>query len=108
MTETFFGQNGNATFTFQVVAVENQFFLFLMFFYQVTLINHFVNQCSLAVVNVCDNRNISYVLHSVELSGKSTHFWAKCYSEVLVKFSTQRCAKLNVQKREVSRLLTTR
>ncbi len=56
-----FGQNGNPPFPFDIVGVHNTFRNFLIFTENAALFQQFVHQCSLAVVNVGDNSNVSYV-----------------------------------------------
>ena len=58
-----FRQDGDTPFPFQVVIVENKFSGVLVFSEQIARQQHFVDECGFAVVDVGNNRNVSYVLH---------------------------------------------
>ncbi len=57
------GQDCYATFTLKIVVVKYKLAGILIFAEQVSCKQHFVHQCGLAMVNVCDNGNVSDVLH---------------------------------------------
>ena len=52
------GDNGNSTLAFQVVIVQNQFSLVLVFAEQTAVVHDFVYQGGLTVVNVCNDCNV--------------------------------------------------
>ena len=60
MTETFFRENRDSPFTFQVVVVQNQIAgLFGVVAQEVSRQNHLIDKRGLAVVHVGNNRNIA-------------------------------------------------
>ena len=61
MCRCIFGQNGDAAFPFQGVAVHNTLFYDLVFAVYTALFEHFVDQRGLAMVNVSNNRNIAQI-----------------------------------------------
>ena len=58
-------ENGDAALTLQLVVVEHEVVGNLVLAEKVTGIEHFIDQGRLAVVNVCDNCNITYVLFHI-------------------------------------------
>ena len=56
------GQDGDAALPFQIVGVHDPVHCLLVLPVHTTLLEHFVHQGSLAVVNVGDNGNISQFL----------------------------------------------
>ena len=56
-----FRQNGDTSFPFQCIRVHDTLCNCLIFTEHTALFQHFVYQCGLAVVNVCNNRNISQI-----------------------------------------------
>jgi hypothetical protein len=63
------GKNSNASLALQVIIIEDKITCFLVFPEKLSLVEHFVYQGCLPVVNVSDNGNISNVLH--------TNFWSR-------------------------------
>ena len=57
------GENGNAAFAFKVVVVKDKVAGLLVLAKQLCLVQHTVDQCGLAVVDMCNNGNISNILH---------------------------------------------
>ena len=57
-----FGQNGDPAFAFKIIRVHNAFGNAFILTENVALTQHRVDQCSFAVVNVSDDRDITYIL----------------------------------------------
>ena len=62
-----FGEDGDTTFTLEVVVVEDKFAGLLVVAEQFGLMKHAVNQGGLSMVNVSYNCNISNILHKKEM-----------------------------------------
>ncbi len=58
-----FSQNGDASFSLDVVVVENQLAQILRLTHQISLIDHPVHESCLAVIDVRDERDVPNVLH---------------------------------------------
>ena len=56
-----FRENGDTSFPFNVIIVENQFTEIFRLSDQICLVNHSVHESSLAVVDMRDNRNVPNV-----------------------------------------------
>ena len=60
MTETFFREDRDAALAFQVVVVHDQFAVLLgVVAQEISCKDHLIDQCSLSVVYMGDNRNIA-------------------------------------------------
>ena len=60
-------ENGDAAFPFKVIVVEYELPEIFGLANQIRLIYHPVHECRLAVVNVCDDSNVSNLLHIISV-----------------------------------------
>ena len=58
------GEDGDAALALNVIVVQDQLPEIFRLAYKVCLINHSVDECSLAVVDMGDDRYVSYFLHN--------------------------------------------
>ena len=56
-----FREDRNTSFPFQIAGVHNAFAYRLIFVIRATLLQHFVNECSFAVVNVRDDGDVAQI-----------------------------------------------
>ncbi len=68
-----FGENGDTTFTFKVIGIHRPFGHGLIGAEGARLLEQFVNQCGLAVVNVGDNGDISQVHRCLFLGSRPAY-----------------------------------
>ena len=78
-----FGQNGNAAFSFQIVAVHNASFDFLVFAEGSALFQKAIHQSGFAVVDVGNNGNVSSLhvfsfLKTCRVMGLTAHVLLLC------------------------------
>ena len=56
-----FSKDGNTPFSFEIIAIHDQFARCFMVFKESTCQQHFIYQRCFAMVNVCDDGNVSYL-----------------------------------------------